>query len=147
MTANEINRAINERIRAAMDGAGMSGVPLSPEDLSEPIVRPSVKVSLSGVSSGRFNGCEKETTLACRVYFFARDRERPKAENTSMRELLECAFLDDLAVGGGTIPIEKVESEISDGVLICSFDLYRVELLPEPEGETMEILNLNERVV
>lgn len=147
MTANEINRAINGRIRAVLDGAGLMDVPLCPEDLSEPIVRPSVKVELSGVSSGRFNCSCREATLTCRIYFFARDRQRPKAENTAMRELLEAAFLEDLTVGGGTIPIERVDSEVADGVLVCSFDLYRVELMPEPDGEPMVTLNLNERVV
>ena len=88
MTANEINLAINGRIRAALDAAGFSNVPLSPEDLSEPIVRPSVKVELSGVSSGKWNGCCKETTLTCRIYFFAENRQRPKAEISAVRELL-----------------------------------------------------------
>ena len=64
-----------------------------------------------------------------------------------MQDLIENAFLDDLEVKEGFfIPAESVESEVTDGVLICSFDLYAVELLPDMDtSETMETLDINLR--
>ena len=65
-----------------------------------------------------------------------------------MQDLIENAFLDDLKIEEGFyIPVESVESEVTDTVLVCSFDLYAVELLPDTDAsEPMEQLNYKEVV-
>lgn len=146
MTIYGIRKAIIARIRSALTDTAFAAVAFDDADVSEPIRRPSLKLTLEDGTAGRFNGCCAERTVTARVHFFAKSETRPTPENTAMRELLENAFLDDLLADGGAIPIDEISSVVTDGFLICSFDLYRVELLPEGDSPTMETLNINERV-
>lgn len=117
-------------------------MPLLAEDVSEPIIRPSIKVQIENCANGKFNAHNREKSLTCRVYFFAEDRYKYKIDNTKMQDILENAFLDDLQVKESFfIPIDNVESEVADTVLICSFDLYVIELIPDNDlSEPMEDL-------
>lgn len=88
----------------------------------------------------------KERTLITRVYFFAKNSQKPKIENIKMQEIIENAFLEDLKVTDTFyIPIDTVESDISDGVLICSFELGTLELLPTDDKtyDFMEVLEID----
>lgn len=88
----------------------------------------------------------KERTLTARVYFFAENKEKPKIENIKIQEIIENAFLGDLKVTDTFyIPIDTVESDVSDGVLISSFELGTLELLPTDDEayEYMEVLEID----
>lgn len=151
VTLLEINKAIVNKMKSALVGTDYSEVPIVAEDVSEPIIRPSIKVEIENLVSGKFNASCKERTLTARIYYFAKDRYKYKIDNTKMQDLIENAFLDELEVTEGFyIPIESVSSEIADSVLICSFDLYTIELMPEPTTnpigepiEPMETLEIN----
>lgn len=71
----DINKAINEKIKHALAGSNFNDVPIIASDLSEPIVRPSIKVILDA-TGGKMNSCMKERTLTCRVYFFCNRFEK-----------------------------------------------------------------------
>ena len=132
VTLIEINKAINDTLKAALVGTAFSAVSLLAEDVSEPILRPSLKVSIDSSSNGKFNALCREKNLSCRIYFFASNMHKYKLENLKMQDLIETAFLDDIKIKDGFfIPIDSVDSEVVDTVLICSIDLYAVELLPE----------------
>ncbi len=141
----DINKSVNEKIKGSLAGTNFSSVPIIAEDVTEPIVRPSIKVEFEKTTNGKFNSSCREKTLTIRVYFFAKDRVKYKLDNIEMQDILETAFLDGVTVREGFyIPVENVESEVTDSVLICSFDLYTLELLPYNEtSETMEILDMN----
>lgn len=118
-------------------------VPIPAQDLSEPIIRPSIKVAIDNCVNGKFNAHNREKALTVRIYYFASDRYKFKIENAKMQEIIENAFLDGLIIEEGFyIPIEQVESDITDTVLICSFDLNIIELLPEQTGEPMENIEI-----
>jgi hypothetical protein len=144
ITLIEINKAINDRIKAALAGTEYNPDKLLiAEDVSEPIIRPSIKVAIENSTNGMFNANCREKSLTCRIYFFAKDRNKYKIDNVGMQELLENAFIKGLKIKEGFyIPIESVESEVTDTILVCSFDLYTIELLPEettnPIGELIE---------
>lgn len=144
VTLIEINKAINDKIKASKIDTEFNDVPIVAEDVSEPIIRPSIKVGIETPTNGKFNANCREKNLTCMVYFFAKDRYKYKVDNLKMQDILENAFLDDLMVKEGFfIPIESIESEVVDTVLICSFDLYSVELLPDSDtNELMESLNI-----
>lgn len=148
ITLLQINKAIIDRIKSALVGTEFSTVPIVAEDISEPIVRPSLKVGIEDSINGKFNSRCREKTLTCNIYFFAKDRNKYKLVNTKMQELIENTFLDDLKIEEGFyIPIDSVESEVSDTVLICSFVLYTIELLPNTDtSEPMEQLNYKEGI-
>lgn len=145
VTILEINKAIDDKIKAALIGTTFSAVPIKAEDLSEPIKRPSIKVKIENSANGLFNSQCREKNLTVRVYFFASDLRKYKIENAKIQDIIETAFLDDLEVKEGFfIPIDTVDSEVIDTVLECSFELYMVELLPDTDtSEPMETLILN----
>ena len=149
ITLLEINKAINNKIEHALADSEFKIVPIIAGDLSEPIVRPSLKVFLEDGTTGKFNSCMKERTLTVRVYFFATDLKKYKIENTKVQDLIENEFLTPIKVTDTFyIDVDEVESTISDTVLICSFDIETLENIPDiilddgVEYEMMENLNL-----
>ena len=150
ITLLELNKAINFKIEHALADSEFSEVPIIASDLSEPIVRPSLKVFLEDGTAGKFNSCMKERTLTARVYFFATDIKKYKIENTKVQDLIENEFLTPIKVGDAFyIDIDEVETTVSDTVLICSFNIETLEDIPDiildygGEYELMENLNLN----
>ena len=150
ITLLEINKAINEKIKHALADSEFSSVPIIASDLSEPIVRPSIKVFLEDGNTGKFNSCMKERTLTVRVYFFATDLKKYKIENTKVQDLIENEFLTPIKVTDTFyIDVDEVEANTSDTVLICSFNIETLEDIPEiiiddgVEYEMMENLNLS----
>lgn len=140
----EITGAVNDTILAALVGADLSAVPLLASDVSEPIKRPSIKVMLEATSNGLFNAQCREKNLTYRIYFFAKDLNKYRMDNLKMQEILEGAFLDGLSVKGAHIPIASIESTIADTVLVCTVELYAVELLPEKVEEYIETIIFRE---
>ena len=150
ITLLEINKAINEKIKHALADSEFSSVPIIASDLSEPIVRPSLKVFLEDGTTGKFNSCMKERALTVRVYFFATDLKKYKIENTKVQDLIENEFLTPIKVTDTFyIDVDEVEANTSDTVLICSFNIETLEDIPEiiiddgVEYEMMENLNLS----
>lgn len=150
ITLLEINKAVNEKIKHALADSEFSSVPIIASDLSEPIVRPSIKVFLEDGNTGKFNSCMKERTLTVRVYFFATDLKKYKIENTKVQDLIENEFLTPLKVSDTFIvDIDEVEVNTTDTVLVCNFNIETLEDIPEiiiDDGidyEPMENLNLD----
>ncbi len=146
VTLIDINKAITSKIRQAIVDTEYSDVPIPATDVTESIIRPSIKFSIESSTNGKYNSSCREKTLTCRIYFFAKDRNKYNIDNIKMQDILETAFLDGLLIKEGfLIPISDVESEVTDGVLVCSFDLYTLELLPDEntDSEMMENLNVN----
>jgi len=140
----DVHKSVEKRIKQALIGTSFSTIELTPEDITENFPRPSIKVRLENSTNGKYNSTCREKTLTYRVYFFAKDRYKPAIDNMKMQDIIENTLLEDLEViEDFFIPIENVNSEVSDGVLICSFDLYCVELLPDTDtSEMMETLNI-----
>lgn len=140
ITLAEINKAVNNTVKEALDDLFPYPVPIVAEDVREPIISPSIKVILENVKSGKFNSHNRERSLTCRIYFFPKDFRKPKFENLQVREALETALLDGLVINETFIaPIESVDSAIVDSILVVSFDLEMLELLPDNDkSEPME---------
>ena len=92
----------------------------------------------------------KEQTLKCKVYFFASDLRKYKIENSKVKDLIKNEFLTPLKISDSfVIDIDEIEAEISDTVLILSFDIETLENIPDEildEGidyEMMEELDIN----
>lgn len=141
MTLLEVNRAVCALAEQAAAQSG-TGAELSAEDLSRPILRPSVKIDLEESREAAAVEGRVETEVTFRIYFFARDRSRPKLDNLAMRQALGRAFRDGVPVGEDVVPIDEgLLFTVTDGVLEAALDL-RLDLEPEtPEGELMETLS------
>lgn len=143
MTLLEVNRAVCALVEQAAARSG-TGAELSAEDLSRPILRPSVKIDLEESREAAAVEDRVEVEVTFRIYFFARDRSRPKLDNLAMRQALGLAFRGGVPVGEDVIPIDEgLSFTVTDGVLEAALEL-RLDLEPEtPEGELME--NLSQR--
>ena len=141
MTLLEVNRAVCALVEQAAARSG-TGAELSAEDLSRPILRPSVKIDLEESREAAAVEDRVEVEVTFRIYFFARDRSRPKLDNLAMRQTLGRAFRDGVPVGEDVVPIDEgLLFTVTDGVLEAALDL-RLDLEPEtPEGELMETLS------
>ena len=137
MTLLEVNRAVCALAEQAAAQSG-TGAERSAEDLSRPILRPSVKIDLEAAAVED----RVETEVTFRIYFFARDRSRPKLDNLAMRQALGLAFRGGVPVGEDVIPIDEgLSFTVTDGVLEAALEL-RLDLVPEePAGERMEALS------
>lgn len=141
MTLLEVNWAVCALVEQAAARSG-TGAELSAEDLSRPILRPSVKIDLEESREAAAVEDRVEVEVTFRIYFFARDRSRPKLDNLAMRQALGRAFRDGVPVGEDVVPIDEgLLFTVTDGVLEAALDL-RLDLEPEtPEGELMETLS------
>lgn len=141
MTLLEVNRAVCALVEQAAARSG-TGAELSAEDLSRPILRPALKIDLEEGREAAAVEDRVEVEVTFRIYFFARDRSRPKLDNLAMRQALGRAFRDGVPVGEDVVPIDEgLLFTVTDGVLEAALDL-RLDLEPEtPEGDLMETLS------
>ena len=134
-----VNRAICARYQTALDAAG-TGAKLVAEDVSKPIIRPRGKVELEDGSDTRLLASGRERTVTFRLYYFAKDRDRPKLGNLAVGE----AFLDGITVEDTYLGIDEgVSFTVTDGVLVASLELTLTEPVPKADAEPMEELNLD----
>ncbi len=123
-------------------------IPLSADvwaqDFQETLQRPSLKMILENGTARKYNSLSKERILLYRIYFFAANAQKPKLENMDVQEKLENLFLDGIFVKDDFhIPIDNLEFETTDGVLVCTFQLRTIELLPQKDtNEMMETLHI-----
>jgi hypothetical protein len=145
LTLININKAINDRINLIKSNTDYSNVKIVAEDVSEPIIRPSLKVELDNSSNGKYNSLIRERLLSYKIYFFAQDSKKYKFDNIKMQEILENGFLEALELSESFfVEVENFESIVVDTVLICSYDINLIEEMPDTDNsELMEDLNLN----
>lgn len=147
LTLLQITKAVNNTVKTALENTEFSDIPLVASDVSEPITRPSIKIMLEQSTNGKYNSRCREKDLTFRVYFFAENPHKYRIDNLKMQDIIENALLGGLFIDGAYIPIVDVNSDTVDTVLVCSFDLYAVELLPDTDqSEPMEELKLEEEI-
>ena len=138
-----VNQAICTLYQQALDAAG-TGAKLVAEDVSKPIIRPRGKVELEDGSDTRLLASGRERTVTFRLYYFAKDRDRPKLENLAVRSAIGEAFLDGITVEDTYLGIDEgVSFTVTDGVLVASLELTLTEPVPKADAEPMEELNLD----
>lgn len=146
MTLKELNGAVCTLVKEAVEASGL-GAELVAEDLSAPVLRPSVKVELEENTDARAIRHRTEQSVTFRIYFFAADQYRPKLDNLAMRQALADAFRDGVLVGEVMVPIDEgVSFSVADGVLTASLNLSLDQIiLPDDEesAEPMEELAQN----
>lgn len=146
LTLLEVDVAISDKIRAALQGTTLENVPLQLEYNSDTIIRPSIKVAIEGAKTTKVNSNSIDKTLTARVYFFAAKLFEYKADFSEMQAILESSLLEGLVIGDCYIPITSLSTEIVDGTLKMSLDLYIVELLPDTDpSEWMQNLEYKEK--
>lgn len=143
LTQLQINQTIDEKIRATLANTTFSAVKIVAVD--DPIVRPAIQIKIENSSVGLADSRCREMALSFQIHFFAADPNQYHVDNMNMQNLIETALLGGIYVDGAYIPIDLVKSTVLDTVLICSFDIYTVELLPDTDtSEITEELKFRE---
>lgn len=136
----KIKKAIALTIENAIVGTEFNNVQILTNDVRKNIIRPSIQILLDKSSFGKFNSKNTERECKFEIYFFVENEYKYSKDNQKMQQILENAFLDDLKIEEGFfIPIDSIECETSDTVLVCRISLYMIELLPDTDtSEPME---------
>lgn len=143
ISLQSVNQAICTLYQQALDAAG-TGAKLVAEDVSKPIIRPSGKVELEDGSDARLLASGRERTATFRLYYFAKDRDRPKLENLAVRGAIGEAFLNGVTVEDTYLGFDEgISFTVTDGVLVASLELTLTEPVPEADADPMEGLNLD----
>lgn len=142
MKLSEFKRAVNAIIRSATSDLH---IPIRDADLTEPIVRPSIKTFVDAGSADRLNADILDRTVHTDIYFFAADNHQPRAENMDIVDRLSCVFPDGIDVNEALyIPLlEGIEFSVEDGVLHAQFDVEVYELIDDnSDTDPMENLTI-----
>ena len=138
----KITETLTIRIKEILAETRFSDVPIIDADITEPIIRPSIKFKIENADIGNFNSSSTEKNVEVRIYFFATDRVKTTFENDEMQDILSAGLLEGIYVEEDFyIPIDDIECTVSDGVLIITIDLEVIEELNGPEVELMEELS------
>lgn len=126
-----------------------TNIQLVDSDIEEPDERPFFKIFMDTVKTGFFSSRIRSIRVYFNCYYYARDRNRNKAEIFEIEDKLSTAFLEPLfikdscAVYVDNLDFEKVE----DGILNISFDFeIGTEFIDESSIEPMEELRINEKL-
>lgn len=147
MTITEFYTALTEVVKKSLQGHDLPSTPVMASDLSEPIVRPSVKIMLDEVRTERATTHQNIRHVIVRIYYFPPDRQHWRAMHWAMQEALTDALLDGVSVGDYHLyPDEGIEFDTSDGVLIGtqSYSWYE-DRETHDTGDPMESLYVNLR--
>ena len=140
MTLKELNQAVCDLVKEGVKASGLEAE-LVAEDLSAPILRPSIKVELEEDSDAQAIRHRVEQSVTFRVYFFAADQHRPKLDNLAMRQALAETFRGGVPVGEDTVPIDEgLSFTVTDGVLVAALDLALDQTVSPAEEESAEFM-------
>ena len=139
MTLLELNRAVCEQVKEAALNSG-TGAELIAEDVSRPIIRPSVKVELEDGTDAATSLDVLEQAVTFRIYFYASDMHQPKLDNLAMREALSDNFRRGVETPEGTVPIDDgLSFSVTDGVLVATLDVL-LDQVNEDEPGTIDVM-------
>ncbi len=118
-------------------------ITIDSRDLKEEFSRPSFRTEIDNLRFSHLTTkfCKKDFTL--KIYYFPKSYEINKLEILETKEMLsEILFLNFKAKNGVLFPIDELNFEIIDGVLLASFETYSFEEIIDDSGEMMEKLEL-----
>lgn len=149
ISLKDINKAIVSQVKEGLKDTQFKEVGFATTDITEKISRPSFFIEFSNNKTGLFNAHLKERNLKTKIYYFAKNKIKPKLELMNMQEELEKIFLRKIKVNEDFyIPIveNEFETDKENGYLVLEMNLYTLEMIEDTEEvEFMEELNLNNK--
>ncbi|MEF3313324.1 hypothetical protein PV433_31020 [Paenibacillus sp. GYB004] len=138
LTRVEINKAINNKIKAAFPG-----IEIQSRDVEEGFKRPSFFVSLETSQTEAYLS-NRLREMTCRILFFPTDKHLYKEEAYGVMDKLETLFVLNFAAGSRVITIGSATADIVDKVVHYDFDFAFYEDTQESEtGELMQELHFD----
>ncbi len=140
MHYNDIVTALNDEIRKMFPDVNIPAT-----DIKEGFDRPAFFVELPMRKTFALSEDIKERKISIRIYYFPTDWRRYQDEVLEVTEVIESLLLNKpLVVGNQLLNVTEVDSDVSDGILQCNFDIEFVEIFEETndEGYMIETLDL-----
>ena len=139
----DIYISLRETIEQACADAGIT-VPVIAGDLTEPIVRPSIKIELANDQASQDTTHMDARSLTARIYYFSPDAHKWRDANYALQDALRGALHDSLMVGTFEIYSEDgIDFDTTDGVLIGTIQYNWLEDRPShDDGELIEELSV-----
>nr|DAL77553.1 MAG TPA: hypothetical protein [Caudoviricetes sp.] len=145
MTIAEFYAALVDTVKRSLQVHDIVSTPVMASDLSEPIVRPSVKIMLDEVRTDRATTHQNIRHVTLRIYYFPPDRQHWRAMHWAVQEALTDGLLDGICVGKYHVyPDEGITFDTTDGVLIATqaYSWYE-DRDTHDTGDPMESLYVN----
>lgn len=115
ITYKDIRIAVNRQLKK-------TGIEVNSRDVEEGFNRPSFFVQLDNLNrSGDKEQVHK--SMAVRIYYFPTDRYEYAIEVLDMQETIERLFDLKIAVKDRYFNVDEILTNLTDGVLNCSFDI------------------------
>lgn len=135
MTVTELRRAVTAVIRGADSKAKVIH-----GDVPEPVPRGAYKIDVLPTEVGAACAGARERQTDVDIWYYSRNKERPRDECDEVAERLVDAFAEGFSAGDTWLmPDEDVSLDISQGVLVMQFGISWSESARET-GEPMETL-------
>ena len=134
-------------MKAGLKDTAFNQVNFTTKDIVEGIERPSFFIDFESNTTGLLNTFTKERTLEIKIYYFSKDKLKPKLELMELQEHLESIFLKYIKVNEDFyIHVNKVHFNVNrvDGFLIMDIETYSIErVVDDSKGDSISELNMN----
>lgn len=140
VTVREVFGAVVKHFEEATGARAVTG------ELKEPGVRPGVRVFLNSVNTGLYSKRLGSRRFFFGVYYYARDRDRPKAELFDIKDSVAKSFYTPLAIRDDCrVYVDEVEFErLEDGILHIGFEFTLAGVVECPgDKEFMESVQID----
>lgn len=127
ITIFDVNKYVNDTIQNVVKNIFDYNIPIVAEELKEPIERPCIKIIIDNYQNSKLNVFFQQKNLTVYIYFFAENDRRAKFDNMKVQNAIEKALSQGIFIKDMWFDIEKVNTDNTDGVLCCSFDLEMIE--------------------
>lgn len=142
MNAKDIQKAINLTLKKGLEGTRFQTVPIEPEDESEDIRRPSIRLVIETSYSREM--MLKIMNTSTEVFFYAEDSDRYTIDCLDFEEIIQNILLDGIQVNENLIQPLQVDCRTTKGVHITSFTISSVEVMKNDETlEEVEEISMN----
>ena len=147
MTIAEFYAALVDTVKRSLQAHDIASTPVMASDLSEPIVRPSVKIMLDEVRTDRATTHQNIRHVTLHIYYFPPDRQHWRAMHWAMQEALTGGLLDGICVDKFHVyPDEGISFDTTDGILVAtqSYSWYE-DRDTHDTGDMMDALHVSLR--
>lgn len=97
-------------------------------DIEEPVIRPSFKVTFNNCEIKKYNGISKQIEIDIDIFYFCKDEKKYTIENLEMHEKLSDIFFESIVINNNIAVVSNFNSSEENGVLCCSFSLEMFEV-------------------
>lgn len=144
MTIAAFYKALVQQVAKSVKGHNLI-VPVMASDLSEPVVRPSIKITLDDIRAEQATTHQNMRHVTVWIYYYPEERKHWRGAHWSMLDALTDALIDGVTVDQFVIyPDDALVYDNLDGVLVVTQSFFwHEERETHDTSEIMDSLEVN----